>query len=105
MQPFPHVYETMASATPAGHVTLRSPGVPELATALPVEFDGTGDQWSPETLLSAAIADCFVIHQVLQRAEDTCLITNSLTAERQFEPRVEVLGGHLAEPDLVLADV
>jgi organic hydroperoxide reductase OsmC/OhrA len=57
----PHVYETTAAATPAGPVTLRTPGVPDLATALPAEFGGTGDQWSPETLFAAAIADCFVL--------------------------------------------
>ena len=27
----------------------------------PVEFDGPGDRWSPESLLMAAIADCFTL--------------------------------------------
>jgi len=26
-----------------------------------VEFDGPGDRWSPETLLVAALVDCFVL--------------------------------------------
>jgi organic hydroperoxide reductase OsmC/OhrA len=32
-----------------------------LRTALPAEFGGPGDRWSPETLLVAAVADCFVL--------------------------------------------
>ncbi len=32
-----------------------------MATAPPPEFDGPGDVWSPETLLVAAIADCFIL--------------------------------------------
>ena len=38
-----------------------SNGLPALATAPPAEFDGPGDVWSPETLLIAAIADCFIL--------------------------------------------
>jgi organic hydroperoxide reductase OsmC/OhrA len=36
-------------------------GLPTLQTAPPAEFDGPGDRWSPETLLCAAVADCFVL--------------------------------------------
>ena len=32
-----------------------------MPSAPPLEFDGPGDRWSPETLLVAAIADCFVL--------------------------------------------
>ena len=32
-----------------------------MATAPPPEFDGPGGVWSPETLLIAAIADCFIL--------------------------------------------
>jgi organic hydroperoxide reductase OsmC/OhrA len=32
-----------------------------MATAPPPEFDGPGGVWSPETLLVAAIADCFIL--------------------------------------------
>jgi hypothetical protein len=28
---------------------------------MPREFDGRGNQWSPESLLAAALADCFVL--------------------------------------------
>ncbi len=40
---------------------LDSPGAPQLPSAPPVEFDGPGDQWSPESLLTASVADCVVL--------------------------------------------
>lgn len=61
MEPFPHHYSAVASATPDADVRLDSPGLPALASAPPREFDGPGDRWSPETLLMAAVADCFVL--------------------------------------------
>lgn len=35
--------------------------LPAIRTAAPPEFDGPGDAWSPETLLCAAVADCFIL--------------------------------------------
>jgi organic hydroperoxide reductase OsmC/OhrA len=32
-----------------------------LESAAPAEFGGPGDQWSPETLVCAAVADCLVL--------------------------------------------
>jgi organic hydroperoxide reductase OsmC/OhrA len=61
MHPYPHHYAVQASATPGGDVPVSSPGLPDLATAPPVEFDGPGNRWSPETLLCAAVADCFLL--------------------------------------------
>lgn len=61
MHPFPHQYHVAATASHKGSVTLRSDGLPDLPSAPPKEFDGPGDQWSPETLLLAAVADCFVL--------------------------------------------
>jgi organic hydroperoxide reductase OsmC/OhrA len=61
MHPYPHVYTAAASARPEGTVVLTSPSLPEIATAPPPEFDGPGDVWSPETLLCASLADCFVL--------------------------------------------
>jgi organic hydroperoxide reductase OsmC/OhrA len=46
---------------PEGSVNLESKGLPRLASAPPEEFGGSGDEWSPETLLTAAVADCFVL--------------------------------------------
>jgi organic hydroperoxide reductase OsmC/OhrA len=61
MHPYPHLYTVQASAEPAGDVPLDSAGLPTLATAPPVEFEGPGDRWSPETLLVGAVADCFLL--------------------------------------------
>jgi peroxiredoxin-like protein len=60
MHPFPHRYAVEANAD-ARRVALTSSGVPEVAIAPPTEFDGPGDQWSPETLLVAAAVGCFVL--------------------------------------------
>lgn len=59
MHPFPHHYTVSAQCSTAGSVTLRSTGIPDLASDGPAEFDGPGNLWSPETLLCAAVADCF----------------------------------------------
>ena len=61
MHPYPHLYTVRASASPAGPVPVNSPGLPELMTAPPAEFDGPGDLWSPETMLCAAVANCFLL--------------------------------------------
>jgi organic hydroperoxide reductase OsmC/OhrA len=61
VQPFPHRYEVQASATASGEVTLRSNHLAPFASAAPVEFGGPGNRWSPETLLVAAVVDCFVL--------------------------------------------
>jgi organic hydroperoxide reductase OsmC/OhrA len=143
MQDFPHVYHVSSSAKPEGDVTLASPGLPELASAPPVEFGGPGGRWSPETMLVAAVADCFVLsfravasasrvpwtslevsadgtldrvervmrftridlraalrvpagvdegraQRLLERAEQICLISNSLVCPRHLEASVEV---------------
>jgi organic hydroperoxide reductase OsmC/OhrA len=143
MHPFPHFYTVTSTASPEGEVVLNSPGMPALATATPVEFDGPGDRWSPESLLVAAVADCFLLtfrgiakaskmpwtsvscevvgrlervdritkftdivvrarlrlppqaneeqaERILVRAEETCLITRSLTATTHLETSIEV---------------
>jgi peroxiredoxin-like protein len=61
MQPFPHVYSVDASGTAEGVLTLSADALPDLMSAAPREFDGPGDQWSPESLLSAALASCFIL--------------------------------------------
>lgn len=61
MHPYPHVYRVSAKAGPSGNVAVESTGLPPLQTSPPVEFDGPGDAWSPETLLCGAIADCFIL--------------------------------------------
>ena len=61
MHPYPHHYQASASTTPTGDVRLDSPALPALPSQPPPEFDGPGGLWSPETLLCAAVADCFVL--------------------------------------------
>jgi organic hydroperoxide reductase OsmC/OhrA len=61
MKPYPHTYQVSAAAGATGLVRVASPGLAGFDTAPPADFDGPGDQWSPETLLCAAVADCFVL--------------------------------------------
>lgn len=61
MYPYPHRYTVTASGGPGGSVAVSSAGLPDIPTAPPAEFDGPGDVWSPETLLCASVADCFML--------------------------------------------
>lgn len=61
MQAFPHHYQVTANATETGNVDLSSAGLTPISSAAPAEFGGPGDCWSPETLLIAAAADCFIL--------------------------------------------
>jgi organic hydroperoxide reductase OsmC/OhrA len=61
MQEFPHHYVVEASASVGSTVSLASSGLARIETAGPPEFGGSGDLLSPETLLVAAVADCFIL--------------------------------------------
>ena len=61
MQEYPHHYSVAASAESEGDVKLTSSELDPILSAPPAEFDGPGDRWSPETLLVAAVADCFIL--------------------------------------------
>jgi organic hydroperoxide reductase OsmC/OhrA len=61
MQPYPHHYRASASGGVACKVDVASPGLTGIDTWAPPEFDGPEGQWSPETLLVASVADCFVL--------------------------------------------
>ena len=61
MQDLPHIYKASANADSDSAVIVSSEGLPSLETAGPVEFGGPGDAWSPEELLVAAVADCFIL--------------------------------------------
>lgn len=61
MQQLPHRYTVAATAQTDSNVELSSEGLPNIQSAPPAEFGGPGNLWSPETLLIAAIADCFVL--------------------------------------------
>jgi len=141
MHPFPHRYVVNAAVRPDGDVPLSTDGVRIIESAPPKEFDGPGNQWSPEGLLTAAVADCFVLtfraiakasklawvslesrtqgtldridgkmrftrfdthaklhlaeggdieraKKLLERAEMTCLVANSLNSERHLTMEV-----------------
>ena len=58
----PNHYRCVATANAdQSRVRVTSQGLEDLTTDVPREFDGPGDQWSPEALLIAAVADCFVL--------------------------------------------
>ena len=141
MHPFPHHYIVNAVVRPDGDVPLSTEGVRVIESAPPKEFDGPGNQWSPESLLTAAVADCFVLSfraiataskfawvsleartegtldrvdgkmrftkfhthaklqlpagadverakKLLEKAETSCLVANSLNSERHLDAQV-----------------
>jgi organic hydroperoxide reductase OsmC/OhrA len=61
MHPYPHIYIVNATGGSTGHVVVSGPQLPSLQTAPPPEFDGPGGVWSPETMLCAAVANCFIL--------------------------------------------
>jgi organic hydroperoxide reductase OsmC/OhrA len=143
MQAFPHHYTVEASGSGTGDVELKADGLPTLRSVSPIQFDGPGDRWSPETLLVAAVGDCLILtfravarasgfawtslecdvtgtldrierttrfvafevrarlhvpsgtdpdraRQVLEKAERSCLISNSLSGTIHLIPMIEV---------------
>jgi len=61
MKTLPHEYVVTVVGSPQGDLEVRGEKLPALYSAPPIEFDGPGDRWSPETLLVAAVADCYVL--------------------------------------------
>lgn len=143
MKAYPHRYRVGSSASPEGEVLLSGIGLQPLPTQPPIEFDGPGNRWSPETLLVGAVADCFVLsfravaraarlpwlqlrcevdgvleragdvayftrffldaylqvpqgcdpiqaERALHRAEQICLVSNSLRGQRELRAHVEI---------------
>lgn len=152
MQPLPHVYSVTAIGGVDGDVSVNAAGLSPLASAAPLQFDGPGDQWSPESLLVAAVASCFVLtframarasrlqwtqldcaieatldrvdgpmqftkvathatltvpddagtvqcERVLTKAEEGCLIANSLRARRELHMEIIRVSGETASPE------
>lgn len=144
MQSFPHHYHVSASAQPEGEVSLSADRLETLFSAPPVEFGGPGNRWSPESLLVAAVADCFILsfrsiaaasklpwlalacqvegvlervdgvtkfthfvlnaelqvsadiapekaQRLLEKAEQVCLISNSLSGSKEVHARITVV--------------
>lgn len=82
MQHYPHHYQAAGRATADSSVTVSSPGLPDLDTMPPPEFGGPEGSWSPETLLVASVADCFILtFRAIARASS--LEWTSLACEAQ----------------------
>ena len=61
MNEFPHIYKVGAEGGPEGLVRLSGPNLELIETTPPPQFGGPEGQWSPETLLVASVADCFIL--------------------------------------------
>lgn len=61
MKKLPHQYRASISGTPEQSLIARADHVKDLTIAPPIEFDGPGDEWSPEALLMASLASCLVL--------------------------------------------
>ena len=61
MHEYPHRYVVSAAAESDGKVRLDADDVVTIESVPPVEFGGPGGDWSPESLLVAAVADCFIL--------------------------------------------
>ncbi len=61
MHEFPHRYLASAIGAPNDIIATTSPGLPDLAANTPPEFDGPPGFWSPETMLTGAVANCLIL--------------------------------------------
>jgi len=61
MQGYPHHYLASASGGNEGSVIVSGEGLPDLDTASPPQFGGPEGIWSPETMISATVANCFIL--------------------------------------------
>lgn len=81
MQSFPHRYRVTAAADAETPVRLTSATLPVLESDAPAQFDGPGDKWSPESLLVAAVADCFFLSfKAIARASNFSWVSLSCEA-------------------------
>jgi organic hydroperoxide reductase OsmC/OhrA len=93
MRPYPHTYIAAAAGDTMGLVAVTSADAPGLQTAAPPEFEGPVGVWSPETLLCASLADCFIL---TFRAVARAARLNWLHLECRVEGLLERVG-HAAE--------
>lgn len=61
MQGYPHHYLASASGGNQGNIVVSGEGLPDLDTQAPPQFGGPEGIWSPETMLSATVANCFIL--------------------------------------------
>ena len=82
MQDLPHLYRVSAAVQGDANVLLSAADVPDIESAGPPQFGGPGDVWSPEGLLVASVADCFIL-SFRAIARTAHLDWNSLTCEAE----------------------
>lgn len=61
MNDLPHTYTVKSAGTVTSRLTTRAANLPDIAVAAPLQFGGPGDQWSPEDLLMASVANCLIL--------------------------------------------
>ena len=61
MQDLPHHYSVRVQGESESSLAASAENLPTLNLAPPAQFGGPGDQWSPEDLLMASVASCFVL--------------------------------------------
>lgn len=61
MASFPHEYKVSSSGGPEGSVKVEGEGLPTLDTEAPPAFGGPEGHWSPETMLTGAVANCLIL--------------------------------------------
>ncbi len=107
MHPYPHSYRAAAAGAPAGTVRCTSAGLPDLETSAPPEFDGPEGYWSPETLLVASIADCYVLSfRAVARASRLEWERLEVQVDATLDKVADVtrFTGYVIRPRLTLAD-
>ena len=82
MQNLPHRYQVSANAETEGTFVLKPANLPQLISAPPAQFGGPGNQWSPEHLLVASVADCFIL-TFRAVAQASKLVWNNLEASAE----------------------
>jgi uncharacterized OsmC-like protein len=61
MADYPHHYVINADARADGPVSVSGKGLETLSTTAPPQFGGPEGYWSPETMLVASVANCFIL--------------------------------------------
>lgn len=61
MKQLPHTYTVNVNGKPDTLPSTLGGALPTIDIAPPKEFDGPGDQWSPEELLMASLSSCFIL--------------------------------------------
>ncbi len=99
MQALPHHYRVTLHATATGPTEITAEGLPGLALAPPAAFDGPGDRWSPEDLLMASVASCFLF---TLRAIASASKVEFSTVECETEGLLDRVEGGLAFREIIV---